>query len=95
MIHLAAAALVNAIWDLYAKIQKKPLWKCLVEMDPDELISTMDFRYMYVNQFYAYIMLNNSHKNKSIETSKLENGFSILCCILIVLFFPLYSEQMS
>ena len=37
MIHLATAALVNAVWDLYAKAQGKPLWKLLVDMTPEEL----------------------------------------------------------
>src|SRR5438093_12775732 len=30
VIHLAAAALVNAAWDLYARAQSKPIWKLLV-----------------------------------------------------------------
>ena len=30
--HLATGALVNAYWDLWAKIEKKPLWKLLVDM---------------------------------------------------------------
>jgi L-fuconate dehydratase len=28
-IHLATAAVVNAVWDLWAKIERKPLWKLL------------------------------------------------------------------
>ena len=34
VIHLATAALVNAVWDLYAKRERKPLWKLLVDMPP-------------------------------------------------------------
>ena len=45
-IHLAAAALVNAVWDLYAKVEGKPLWKLLVDMSPEELVSCIDFRYI-------------------------------------------------
>ncbi|XP_023240228.1 mitochondrial enolase superfamily member 1-like [Centruroides sculpturatus] len=46
VIHLATAAIVNAIWDLWAKIEEKPLWKLLVDMEPEKLVSTIDFRYI-------------------------------------------------
>lgn len=46
VIHLATAALVNAVWDLYAKAEEKPLWKLLADMSPDELVSCIDFRYI-------------------------------------------------
>ena len=46
VIHLATAALVNAVWDLYAKSEGKPLWKLLVDMSPAELVSCVDFRYI-------------------------------------------------
>ena len=45
-IHLAAAALVNAVWDLYAKVEGKPLWKLLADMTPEQLVSCIDFRYI-------------------------------------------------
>jgi len=46
VIHLATGAIVNAVWDLYAKHEQKPLWKLLVDMSPEELISCIDFRYI-------------------------------------------------
>ena len=46
VIHLATAALVNAVWDLYAKAEEKPLWKLLADMTPEELIGCIDFRYI-------------------------------------------------
>jgi L-fuconate dehydratase len=46
VIHLAAAAVVNAVWDLYAKTEGKPLWKLLVDMTPEQLVSCVDFRYI-------------------------------------------------
>ena len=45
-IHLATAALVNAVWDLWAKVEDKPLWKLLADMTPEELIACIDFRYI-------------------------------------------------
>lgn len=46
VIHLATAALVNAVWDLYAKVEGKPLWKLLVDMSPEQLVASIDFRYI-------------------------------------------------
>ncbi len=45
-IHLATAAVVNAVWDLYAKAEGKPLWKLLVDMTPEELVRCVPFRYI-------------------------------------------------
>ncbi|HEV2247599.1 MAG TPA: enolase C-terminal domain-like protein, partial [Terriglobia bacterium] len=45
-IHLATGALLNAVWDLYAKAERKPIWKLLLDMTPEQLISTIDFRYI-------------------------------------------------
>ncbi|HEX5411315.1 MAG TPA: L-fuconate dehydratase [Terriglobia bacterium] len=45
-IHLATGALVNAVWDLYAKVERKPIWRLLLDMTPEQLISTIDFRYI-------------------------------------------------
>src|SRR5207244_12235378 len=46
VIHLATAALVNAVWDLYAKLEGKPLWKLLADMTPEQLVACVDFRYI-------------------------------------------------
>ncbi len=46
VIHLAAGAIINAVWDLYAKVEKKPLWKLLIDMTPEEFISCLDFTYI-------------------------------------------------
>jgi L-fuconate dehydratase len=45
-IHLATAAVVNAVWDLWAKSVQKPVWKLLVDMSPEELVRCLDFRYV-------------------------------------------------
>lgn len=46
VIHLATGAVVNAVWDLYAKIEQKPLWKLLADMSPEELVLCVDFTYI-------------------------------------------------
>lgn len=46
VLHLARAAVINAVWDLWAKAYEKPLWQLLVDMPREELINTIDFRYL-------------------------------------------------
>jgi L-fuconate dehydratase len=46
VIHLATAAVVNAVWDLVAKRAGKPVWRLLAEMSPAEIIALVDFRYL-------------------------------------------------
>ncbi len=45
-VHMAAGAIINAIWDLWAKTEQKPLWQLLCELSPEKLVSTIDFRYL-------------------------------------------------
>ena len=46
VMHLATAAVVNAVWDLYAKIEGKPLWRLLADMTPEQIVGSIDFRYI-------------------------------------------------
>lgn len=46
VIHLATAAILNAVWDLWAKREGKPLWKLLADMEPRKLVSCIDFCYL-------------------------------------------------
>lgn len=46
VVHLAAAAVINAVWDLHAKASGKPLWRLLAEMSPEEIVRCVDFRYL-------------------------------------------------
>ncbi len=45
-IHLATGAVVNAVWDLWAKQQGKPVWQLVADMSPEELVRCIDFRYI-------------------------------------------------
>ncbi|MCK2042235.1 L-fuconate dehydratase [Chromohalobacter sp. TMW 2.2308] len=46
VMHLAAAAIVNAVWDLWAKREGKPVWKLLADMSPEQLVRCLDFRFV-------------------------------------------------
>ncbi|MCE4554304.1 L-fuconate dehydratase [Pelomonas cellulosilytica] len=45
-IHLATGAVVNAVWDLWAKAEGKPVWRLVADMSPAELVRCIDFRYI-------------------------------------------------
>jgi L-fuconate dehydratase len=46
ILHMATGAILNAVWDLWAKSEKKPMWKHLVDLSPEQLVSTIDFTYI-------------------------------------------------
>ncbi len=46
MTHLACAALLNAVWDLYAKAEGKPLWRLLAEMESEQLAEIIEYRFI-------------------------------------------------
>lgn len=46
VMHMAAGAVVNAAWDLAAKLAGRPVWEFLAGMTPEELVSLVDFRYL-------------------------------------------------
>jgi len=78
VIHLATAALVNAVWDLYAKIEKKPLWKLISEMTPEEFLSCIDFTYISdaITKDEAREILKKNEKLKRERTEfLLKNGY--------------------
>ncbi|KZM20580.1 uncharacterized protein EKO05_0010953 [Ascochyta rabiei] len=46
VIHLALGAVVNAIWDLWAKTLGKPVWRIVADMTPQQIVDLIDFRYI-------------------------------------------------
>jgi L-fuconate dehydratase len=44
--HLATAAVLNAMWDLWAKHARMPLWELLLSLSPAELVGCLDFRHV-------------------------------------------------
>ncbi|MDZ5445946.1 L-fuconate dehydratase [Micromonospora sp. 4G57] len=46
VVHLAAAALINAMWDLVAKRAGKPVWRYLADLTPERIVDLVDWRYL-------------------------------------------------
>jgi L-fuconate dehydratase len=78
VVHLATAALVNAVWDLYAKVEGKPLWKLLADMSPEELVACIDFRYIddaLTPDEALDILRRQSSSRSEREAEMLRDGF--------------------
>ena len=78
VIHLATAAIVNAVWDLWAKAEGKPVWKLLASMSPERLVSCIDFRYitdaLTPDEALAILRRNESTKDER-EAELLRHGY--------------------
>jgi L-fuconate dehydratase len=78
VVHLATAAIVNAIWDLWAKQQGKPIWKMLADMSPEELVRCIDFTFItdVLTPSEAIALLRRVAPGKAArEKEMLETGF--------------------
>ena len=78
VIHLATAAVVNAVWDLWAKVEGKPIWKLLADMTPEQLISCIDFRYItdvLTPDEALYLLRSKAPGKARREEEMLRHGF--------------------
>ena len=46
VVHLARAAVMNAVWDLAARHAGLPLWRLVCEMEPEVLVEQLDLSYL-------------------------------------------------
>jgi len=71
VIHLATAAIINAVWDLWGKIEKKPVWRLVADMTPEQFIGLIDFRYLSdalaPEEALAILRANASTKARRID----------------------------
>ena len=78
VIHLATAAMVNALWDLWAKLEGKPVWRLVAEMSPEEFVRLIDFRYLSdaLTPEEALAILKTQESGKAKRIAELEaKGF--------------------
>ena len=75
-IHLATGAVVNAVWDLWAKEAKKPVWQLVAEMTSEEIVKLIDFRYLTdaitPDEAMDILIRNEDKKTERIEKLKVE-----------------------
>lgn len=78
VIHLATAAVVNAIWDLWGKVEGKPVWKLAADLSPEEFVDCIDFRYLsnaLTREEALRIVETNEAGKSSREQQLQEAGF--------------------
>ena len=78
VVHLATAAIINALWDLWAKKEGKPVWKLLVDMSPEELVRCVDFTFITdaLTPQEAIAMLRRAAPGKAArEQQMLDEGY--------------------
>lgn len=76
--HLATGAVVNAVWDLLAKRAKKPVWRYVADMTPEQLVSIIDFRYLTdaITPEEALAIFSKAAAGKAERIAELEaNGY--------------------
>ncbi|NCV19406.1 MAG: fuconate dehydratase [Rhodobacterales bacterium] len=71
ILHLATGAVVNAVWDLWGKYEKKPVWQLVYDMSPKEIVRLIDFRYLTdaLKPEEALEILENSSADKKNRLS--------------------------
>jgi L-fuconate dehydratase len=74
VVHLAMAAVMNAVWDLAARVAGKPLWRLLVEMSPEELVDVADLRYLsdVLTREEAIALLGEMESTRAERIARLE-----------------------
>lgn len=76
--HMAAAAVINAMWDLIAKVQGQPVWRLLSAMSPEQLADLVDWRYIEdaldENEAIAILQGMESGRAQRIQTLE-ETGY--------------------
>lgn len=75
---MAVAAIINALWDLWARLEEKPLWRLLVDMSPEQLVSVIDFRYITdaITEDEAIQFLKEGKENIGMRVNEIiSNGY--------------------
>jgi len=71
--HMGAGGVLNALWDLFAKEHKVPLWKLLSDLTPQQVVNAIDFRYITdaLTKQQALEILNRQVDHKADNEAKL------------------------
>ena len=74
---MALGSIMNALWDAWAKIEKKPLWKLLIDLPNEKIIKAIDWRYIQdalTKEEAMEILKENSDQFENLETAFIEKG---------------------
>ncbi|GAA1721547.1 L-fuconate dehydratase [Kribbella yunnanensis] len=76
VIHLALAAVMNAVWDLAARRAGVPLWRLLTDMSPQQLVEAADLRYLsdVLTPEQAVALLEQKESGRKQRIEELESS---------------------
>lgn len=74
--HMASAAVINAMWDLIARQAGKPVWRVLSQMSPEQIADLVDWRYIEdaLNPAEAVELLKAAEPGRAGRVANLESG---------------------
>jgi L-fuconate dehydratase len=78
VMHMAIGAVVNAAWDLAARVAGKPVWRLISDMSPQQIVDLIDFRYISdaLTPLEALSILQAAADGKSERVARLmERGY--------------------
>ena len=78
IVHLATAAVTNAVWDLAARLAGKPLWRLVVDLPVEDLVAMIDWSYLsdVISEKEVVEMLSHGLSEKEQRIKYLEeNGY--------------------
>jgi L-fuconate dehydratase len=77
IVHLALASVTNACWDLWAKARGVPLWQLLLDLSPEEIVSTLDLTCLedVLTPKLAVQMLQEQLPTRGERSGVLEQGY--------------------
>lgn len=77
VIHLALAAITNGCFDLWARKRGLPLWKLLLDLDPEAFVDLLDLSYVegVCTREEAVALLREHDETRASRTAILEEGY--------------------
>lgn len=77
VIHLALASIVNACFDLWAKVHQVPLWKLLLDLTPEQIVALLDLSYLEdeLSSDEALALLRTAHATRQERVNVLDDGY--------------------
>ncbi len=75
VVHMAMGAVMNAVWDLWARVEGKPVWQLLTGMSPEQFVDCIDFRYLgdVLTEDEALAMVQANESGKYDRAAEMEN----------------------
>src|SRR5437899_1383767 len=77
VVHLALASVTNACFDLWAKLRGVPLWRLLLDLNPQQLVNLLDLSYLedVLTSADALCILENQMSGRSARERILQDGY--------------------